>query len=51
MEEENTPQDQNETDPTQASAGESEKEFDPDEVENDPAYNPEQPGLKGLKGG
>ena len=26
-------------------------EFDPDQVENDPAYNPEQPGLKGLKGG
>ena len=26
-------------------------EFDPNQVENDPAYNPDQPGLMGLKGG
>jgi hypothetical protein len=27
------------------------KEFDPDEIENDPAYNPDDEGLKDLKGG
>lgn len=26
-------------------------QFDPEQIENDPAHNPEQPGLKGLKGG
>jgi hypothetical protein len=28
-----------------------EDEFDPEEIENDPAYNPDDEGLKGLKGG
>lgn len=28
-----------------------EDEFDPDEIENDPAYNPDDEGLKDLKGG
>ena len=27
------------------------EEFDPDEIEQDPAYNPEDEGLKNLKGG
>jgi hypothetical protein len=27
------------------------EEFDPEEIENDPAYNPEDEGLKDLKGG
>ena len=47
-----TPQDQ--TEPQgDASPGQDEqnKEFDPEQVENDPAYNPDDPGLKGLKGG
>jgi hypothetical protein len=26
-------------------------EFDPEEIENDPAHNPDDEGLKGLKGG
>ena len=26
-------------------------EFDPDEIENDPAYDPDDEGLKDLKGG
>jgi len=26
-------------------------EFDPDEIENDPARNPDDEGLQGLKGG
>ena len=26
-------------------------EFDPEEIENDPAYNPDDEGLKDLKGG
>ena len=27
------------------------EEFDPDEIENDPAYNPDEEHLKDLKGG
>ena len=26
-------------------------EFDPEEIENDPAYDPDDEGLKDLKGG
>lgn len=26
-------------------------EFDPEEIEQDPAYNPDDEGLKGIKGG
>ena len=26
-------------------------QFDPDQIENDPAYNPDDEGLKDLKGG
>jgi hypothetical protein len=26
-------------------------EFDPDEIENDPAHEPDEEGLKDLKGG
>lgn len=37
-------------DPEQADdAGDD--QFDPEEIENDPAYNPDDEGLKDLKGG
>ena len=55
--EETTQHDPSESDPTGTGATESEEgkepgmEFDPEQVENDPAYNPDDPGLKGLKGG
>lgn len=36
---------------TDADSGSTNEEFDPEEIENDPAYNPEDEGLKDLKGG
>jgi hypothetical protein len=33
------------------SVGEGGEPSPPDDVENDPAYNPDDPGLQGLKGG
>ena len=32
-------------------SGATNEEFDPEEIENDPAHNPEEEGLKDLKGG
>ena len=54
MSEENTPQ-SNEDDeqPTaQAEGGEGDGNVGPaEDIENDPAHDPDDPGLKGLKGG
>ena len=47
---EKTQQDDAENDPTQAE-GEQAKEFDPQEIENDPARNPPIDELNDLKGG
>jgi hypothetical protein len=38
-------------DPPQNDAGDQPREFDPEEVENDPSQNPPIPELKDLKGG
>ena len=48
-----TPQDDaSDTPAGQAEEGqEPDREFDPDEVENDPSQNPPVDGLKDLKGG
>jgi hypothetical protein len=41
-------------DETQDSTGEApadDDDFDPEEIENDPAHEPDEEGLKDLKGG
>jgi hypothetical protein len=50
MNDENTPKDEDQ--PAAQSAERNEAEAGPpDDIENDPAYNPDDPGLKGVKGG
>ena len=42
-----------EDDPQDTAKDESDEapEFNPEEIEDDPAYDPDDEGLKGLKGG
>jgi hypothetical protein len=49
--EDTTQHDQDETDPAPGQDEEGNLEFDPEQIENDPAQNPPVEHLKDLKGG